>query len=103
MSIKGQSTLACCVLTTGRGSLAAPALAKKFSILSLSELELGDAAAVTGAVAGAGAGADGGGALAVAVVEGPPNMLLPPPEQQGKVKASASSAALDARSSSLLR
>src|ERR1700761_6808729 len=69
ISIKGQSTLACCVLTTGRGSLAAPALAKKLSILSFSDVELGEACAVSGggevdAVAGGGAaaGTAGGGA-----------------------------------------
>src|ERR1700733_4168261 len=105
MSIRGQSTSACCVLTTGRGSCAPPAVEKKFSILSLSELELGDAAAVSGggaAAAVARAGGGGGGGSAVAVAAGPPNMPLLPPEHPGKTHASASSATTGARSNNTL-
>jgi hypothetical protein len=100
MSIKGQSTLACCVLTTGRGSLAALAVEKKPSILSLSDDELGDAAAVKGGVDGGGVDGGGGAASDVVVVAGPPNMLLLPPLQPATATTSASTATCGARSNS---
>lgn len=104
MSIKGQSTLACCVLTTGRGSLAAPAVEKKLSILSFSDSELGDACAVMGGDDDGGGGDDGaaGGGVAsdVAVVAGPPNMLLPPPLHPAIAQINVSAAACGARSNS---
>ena len=102
MSSKGQSTSACCVLTTGRGSFAADAVEKKFSILSFSDNELGDCGAGGGAVGDGGAG---GGAEAsdVAVVAGPPNTLLPPPLHPGRRNASASKAAAGTRSNAHFR
>jgi len=89
-------------LTTGRGSLAADAVEKKFSILSFSDTELGDCGGGTGAADG---GAIGGGAAdvsEVAEVAGPPNIPLPPPEHPDKRHASASNAAAGARSNTLV-
>src|SRR5271170_3056295 len=105
MSIRGQSTLACCVLATGCG-FRCDAPEKNVAILSLREGGLDGGGGGTGvadvAVAGVAAAVVVGAALDVDAVDGvpTPRVLL---VQPGANSASQSTAAISARSSPFIR